>query len=188
MATAQRAYAHKLFAGTSGNLSARAPEDTFLITPSGTAYDTMQAQDIVRIDMRGNALSGALPPSSEWRLHASVYACCPEVMSVFQTHSPFATAFAVVGRPIPQILVEMGAFLGGDIPCVPFETPGTWELGEAAANAILLGRNACLLESHGALAVGKDVAQAYLRAEYLEEAVIIYHHALQIGEPKPQKA
>ena len=184
VSASQRAYANKLFAGTSGNLSVRTPENTFLITPSGVAYDTMQAQDIVRMDMQGNVLEGSLPPSSEWRLHAGIYLRCPAVKSVFHTHSPFATAFAVVGKPIPQILVEMGVFLGGDVPCVPFEQPGTWALGEAAATAVAAGQHACLLKSHGALAVGNDVTQAYLRAEYLEEAAMIYHHALQIGEPK----
>ncbi|MDL2234710.1 class II aldolase/adducin family protein [Christensenellaceae bacterium OttesenSCG-928-L17] len=179
----QRAYANKLFAGTSGNLSLRASGGTILITPTSIPYETMEARDIVKIDMQGNVLDGPHKPSSEWRLHAEIYKRCPDVNCVFHTHSPYATAFAVVRQGIPLILVEMFPFLGGDIPCVPFSMPGTPAVGEGAAEAIAAGRNGCLLASHGTVVVGKNAAEAYIRAEYLEEAAMIYHHALQVGDP-----
>ena len=175
------AFREGLFAGTSGNLSCRLPgKDQMLITPSGFRYEEIHAKDIVQADFCGNALSGR--PSSEWRMHAVIYRRFPEVNAVFHTHSPYATTFAVLRRNIPSILVEGELFLGGEIPCAAYAAPGTQEVGLSAA-AVLPGKGGCLLGSHGALAVGKDLAEARLRAEYIEETAKIYYLASSVGSP-----
>jgi ribulose-5-phosphate 4-epimerase/fuculose-1-phosphate aldolase len=63
------------------------------------------------------------------------------------------------------------------------EKPGSRELGLSAIEELKKGRNACLLANHGVVAVGGDLAQSYIRAEYVEDAAKIYHHALQVAEP-----
>ena len=56
--------------GSSGNLSSRI-EGGFLITPSSMAYEEMQAEDLVALDLHGNPiLETRRQPSSEWQLHA----------------------------------------------------------------------------------------------------------------------
>ena len=178
------AYAEKLFAGTSGNLSVYVRnEEVMLITPTCVRYETMQPEDIVAVKLDGTQLAGHYAPSSEWRMHAAVYKGCSEVNAVFHTHSPYATAFAAVRRGIPLILIEMIPFLGGDVPCARFEQPGSWELGASAVDALQGGRNSCLLANHGVVAIGEDLAQAYIRAEYVEDAAVICHRAMQLGEP-----
>jgi len=178
------AYAERLFAGTSGNLSLRLEStDEMLITPTSIRYDQMLAEDIVRMKLDGTVLEGQRAPSSEWRMHAVIYEKLGHVLSVFHTHSPYATAFAANRKGIPFILIEMGPFLGGKLPCARFEKPGTRELGLSAVEFLSKGSNACLLASHGVIAVGKSLAQSYIRAEYVEDAAKIYHLALQSGEP-----
>ena len=98
------------------------------------------------------------------------------------TSSPYATAFAVVRRSIPAVLIEARIFLGGDVRCADYATPGTKEVGMNAVPA-LAGRGGCTLANHGVLAVGEDLAQAYLRAEYIEDVAKIYTYAKAIGEP-----
>lgn len=177
------AYRAGLFAGTSGNMSVFLREEgLMLITPSGVRYEKMRPCDVVAMRLDGAVVSGSCAPSSEWRMHAAVYRAFSQVNAVFHTHSPHATAFAVVHRPIPATLIEMHFFLGGDVPCAAYARPGTDAVGENAA-AVLEGKGGCLLENHGVLAVGKDLDEAYLRAEYIEDAAKIYILANSLGTP-----
>ena len=139
--------------------------------------------DIVRCDLDGNIIEGELQPSSEWRMHAAVYRAYPEHKAIFHTHSPYATAFAVVHKPIPSVLIETRIFLGGDVACAEYATPGTFAVGENAVPCLKDGRGGCLLNNHGVLAVGRDLNEARTRAQYIEDSARIYHYALQVGEP-----
>lgn len=178
-----QAYRAGLFAGTSGNMSAYCrAENIMYITPTSVRYETMRPEDVVAMHLDGTILGGEKQPSSEWRMHAAVYRAFPDTGAVFHTHSPHATAFAVVHRPIPATLIEMHFFLGGDVPCAKYARPGTDAVGENAA-AVLAGKGGCLLENHGVLAVGRDLDEAYLRAEYIEDAAKIYILANTLGTP-----
>ncbi|MBO4991871.1 MAG: class II aldolase/adducin family protein [Firmicutes bacterium] len=174
-----------LFAGTSGNLSVYVDADeVMLCTPTSVRYETMKPEDIVALKLDGTILEGHYKPTSEWQMHAEIYRQMPHIGAVFHTHSPYATSFAVVNKKIPYILIEMAPFLGGDVPCARFALPGTRELGVSAVEALTeSGRNGCLLANHGVLAIGDNLAQARIRAEYVEDAAKIYHHALQVGTP-----
>lgn len=179
----KRAFAQKLFAGTSGNLSVYLrEEDTIFITPSGIRYETMLPEDVMLIHIDGSVISGPHQPSSEWRVHAAAYAAYHEINAVVHTHSPFATAYAVNRESIPPTLTEMFAFLGGAVECAPYARPGTPEVGSYAV-PLLKGKGGCLLANHGVLAVGKDMAQAYIRAEYIEDAAKVYSIAKTVGAP-----
>ena len=178
-----QAFREGLFSGTSGNMSCfLRDEGLMLITPTSVRYDVMRAGDIVALRLDGTVAEGKLKPSSEWRMHAAVYEACPEVNAVFHTHSPYATAFAVNRRTIPAVLIEALVFLGGDIRCADYATPGTKEVGLNAIPA-LEGRKGCTLANHGVLAVGDDLAQAYLNAEYIEDVARIYTLARSVGTP-----
>ena len=97
------AFREGLFSGTSGNMSCRVAPDEMLITPTSVRYDMLRAQDIVRMKLDGTVLEGGLQPSSEWRMHAAVYKAYGETNAVFHTHSPYATAFAVVRKRIVHL-------------------------------------------------------------------------------------
>ncbi len=178
-----QAFHEGLFSGTSGNMSCFLREEgLMLITPTSVRYDVMRAEDIVAMRLDGTVAEGGLKPSSEWRMHAAVYSHCPDVSAVFHTHSPYATAFAVNHQTIPAVLIEALVFLGGDIRCAPYATPGTEEVGLNAVPT-LDGRKGCTLANHGVLAVGDDLAQAYLNAEYIEDVAKVYAIAKSIGTP-----
>ncbi len=177
-----QAFRAGLFAGTSGNMSTWLPEENImLITPTSVRYEIMTAAQIVEMRLDGTVLNDG-KPSSEWRLHAELYKAHLEIRAVFHTHSPYGTAFAVNHMAIPAVLIEAFFFLGGEIPCAQYATPGTPEVGIYAAQS-LGDKGGVLLANHGVVAVGKDLAQAYLRAEYIEDAAKIYTFAKQIGTP-----
>lgn len=179
-----QAFCEGMFSGTSGNMSCFLREEgVMLITPTSVRYDVMKAEDIVAMKLDGTIVDGKLKPSSEWRMHAAIYEAKPEVGAVFHTHSPYATAFAVNHDAIPAVLIEAHVFLGGDIRCAAYATPGTKEVGINAIPA-LKDRGGCTLANHGVLAIGEDLAQAYLRAEYIEDLAKIYSYAKAIGTPK----
>ncbi len=177
-----QAFRAGLFAGTSGNMSVYLRDkDIMLITPTSVRYETMKPRDIVEMRTDGTLLRNE-NPSSEWRLHAEIYKANEDVSAVFHTHSPHATAFAVNRMDIPAALIEAYFFLGGSVPCAEYATPGTPEVGIYAAR-VLPGKGGCLLANHGVVAVGSDLAQAYIRAEYIEDAAKIYIMAKQLGSP-----
>ena len=112
--TARQAYADRLFAATSGNLSIfDRVEGKIYITPGSFPYEQMTEADAMVIDLDGSVLQGAHRPSSEWRLHTAVYRAYPEVNAVVHTHSPYATSFAINRTPIPAVLYEMEQALQG---------------------------------------------------------------------------
>lgn len=176
-----QSFKERLFAGTSGNLSEYDPEQGIVaITPSGISYDAMGADDIMVIDLDGKILEGIHKPSSEWRMHTAVYKNRSDIRAVVHTHSPYATGFAVAHRPIPAALIEMIAYLGGDVPVAEFRLPGTEELGIGALE-VLENRKACLLENHGVLAIGATLEKAHMSALYAEDAAKICCKAEMAG-------
>ena len=181
--TAQRLYREKMNAGTGGNVSMCDPgRKHIIITPTSYGYDVMKAEDIIVIDFEGNVVEGWLRPSSEWRLHAVIYQRVPRAGAVLHIHSPYATSFAALGKSIPVFLVEMVPFIKGSLDVSPYAPPGTEEVGIGAA-AILQEKNACLMASHGAVAIGATMREAYINAVYVEDIAKIYHLAKCIGEP-----
>ena len=170
--------------GTAGNVSAR-DGDRVAITPSGVAYGSLSADDVVLLGLAGEVVAGALEPSSERAVHLEIYRARPDVGAVVHTHSTAATAAAAIGEPIPPFLIEAAVILGGAVPVAPFRMTGTPELGVEAARALGAG-SAVLLESHGAVAVGRDLEQALALAIALEEVAKVYLAVLAAGRtPRP---
>jgi L-fuculose-phosphate aldolase len=171
----------------SGNVSCRTA-DGFLITPSGLPYRELMPEQVLELalgDDAGAAVDAGdgLRPSSEWRMHAAIYAQRPEVRAIIHTHSPRATALACAGRGIPPFHY-MIALAGGDIRCMPYETFGSERLAVSAVRG-LHGRRAVLLANHGVLAVGASLQRAHAVAIEVENLAGEYLDLLAAGlEPQ----
>jgi L-fuculose-phosphate aldolase len=167
--------------GTSGNLSLRVPGG-FLITPSGVPFDTLDAADVVLLDVRGEATGDRLRPSSETPLHAAIYADRPDADAVVHLHSPHATAIACLRMDIPAFHYMVAVAGGDSIRCARYETYGTEELALAALEA-LEDRTACLLANHGQVAIGSSLDEAVRRARDVEDLAHTFSVALEAGNP-----
>ncbi|WP_068268662.1 class II aldolase/adducin family protein [Caviibacter abscessus] len=178
-------YNRGLVAGTSGNISIRnlKKKDSFFITPSGIPYNKMTPSDVVEINSNGEPYINGLKPSSEWKMHIAVYKKYSKYNAIVHTHSTFATALSVVYQNVPLILVEMKPYLGGDIKVSPFKPAGSAELGETVL-PYLENRNSCILGNHGTISCGSDIDEAFLAAEYVEDAAKIYYYAKTLGDPR----
>ena len=167
--------------GTSGNVSTR-HGDGFFITPTGLPPADLTAADVVVLDLEGNAGAGQRAPSSEWPMHAALYAARPKAGAVVHCHSRFATILACAHRSIPSLHYMVAATGGFDVPCAPYATFGTRALSDRVLETIG-HRNGCLLANHGQIALGKDLSAAVRTAEEIERLAETHWGALAIGGP-----
>lgn len=171
-----------LIRGTSGNISVRLPNGGGVaITPSSIPYETLTPEMIPLLSEQGEMLDGAAAPSSETPMHLAILRARGDVNAVVHTHSKFATVLAVLKQPIPAVTVPM--ILYAPVPVVPFELPGSKELGDAVVHGLGQRGSAVIMESHGLVAAGASLEKAMSCAEYVGEgAEIAYWALLASGE------
>ena len=170
---------------TAGNVSARVPgEDLMVIKPSGVSYDELTAAAIVVTDLHGELVEGDFAPSSDTAAHGYVYRHLPEVGGVVHTHSPYATAWAARGEPIPCVLTMMADEFGGEIPVGPFAMIGDDSIGRGIVETLRDSRSpAVLMRNHGPFTVGADARAAVKAAVMVEDVARTVHLAHQLGKP-----
>jgi L-fuculose-phosphate aldolase len=166
--------------GSAGNISVRYG-DGFLITPSGMAYDRLQPEHIVLVDLDGSC-EDALRPSSEWRMHRDIYADRPEAGAVLHAHSNFATALSCLRADIPAFHYMIAVAGGSDIRCADYALFGTQALSDNML-AALRDRRACLLGTHGMICFHDNLDKALWLGVEVETLAKQYWYARQAGEP-----
>ena len=170
----------------SGNISLKAQnnnEEGFLITPSGKKYDSLKADDIVFVSLKGNYDEKGLQPSSEWRFHKDIYLEKTDAKAVVHAHSPHATAVSSHNKDIPAFHYMIALAGGDNIKCAKYATFGTQELSNNIIEA-LENRKACLMSNHGQVAYGDNLNSAFELAEEVENICHQYINAIKLGEPK----
>jgi L-ribulose-5-phosphate 4-epimerase len=169
---------------TAGNVSARVPgEDLLVIKPSGVGYHELTPETMVVCDLDGKLVEGEHAPSSDTEAHAYVYRHMPEVGGVVHTHSPYATAWAARGEPIPCSITAMGDEFGGDIPVGPFALIGSDAIGRGIVETLRGHRSpAVLMAQHGPFTIGKTARAAVKAAVMCEDVARTMHLARQLGE------
>jgi L-ribulose-5-phosphate 4-epimerase len=174
---------NELVKWTGGNVSARDPQVGYVvIKPSGVRYEDLKPEHLVVVDLDGKVVEGNLKPSSDTASHLYIYRHRPDVNGVVHTHSPYATAFAALGKPIPVYLTAIGDEFGGPIPCGGFALIGGEEIGKVVVESI--GNSpAVLLKNHGVFAIGKNAEAAVKAAVMVEDVARTVWLALQIGQP-----
>ncbi|MCL2299649.1 MAG: class II aldolase/adducin family protein [Firmicutes bacterium] len=166
-----------LIARTWGNVSARVDMETFVITPSGKAYEGLTPDDIVEVKIKDLSYEGNVKPSSEKGIHAKAYALRPGVGFVIHTHQHNASIAAVMGKPIAGEAVTWWADIVGEtIPVAAYGLPGTGKLlkGVTAALRAYPGSRAVLMAHHGALCLGGDAEEAFKVADALEQVCLAF--------------
>lgn len=167
--------------GTWGNISCRLSQgDLMAITPSGMDYNTLQAEDVLVMDLEGNKIDGQRKPSTEQPLHRAIYAAREDVHAIVHTHSIYATAMAAARMPIPGAVEDLVQIVGGDVRVARYALPGTPELGQYVVEA-LDERNGVLLANHGAVGAARTLGQALTICQIIEKSAQITIVAQAIG-------
>ena len=172
--------ARGLIAGQDGNISVRLSSTRVLVTPSGLIKSLVNPGDMVEVDLAGRKRRGRHNPTSELDLHLRILRRRKDVGAVVHAHPPVATGFAVAGESFNTLVLPELIFLIGEVPLVPYGTPGTPELGDRV-EAVIDGHEAVLLANHGAVTVGETLDRAWIRMESLEHAAQILWYARQLG-------
>ena len=165
---------------TWGNVSAIDRQSGLIaIKPSGVAYDTMQPEDIVLIDLEGKVAEGKLNPSSDADTHVVLYKAFAEIGGVCHTHSKWATSWAQAGMSIPAYGTTHADYFYGQIPCsrkmTPTEIKTEYELNtgriiiETFESLHPNDMPAVLVRNHGPFTWGKSAADAVMNSVVLEE-------------------
>lgn len=171
-------------ASTDGNVSVRLDGDRIITTPSGLNKGYISIEQLVIVDMTGKKISGKLMPSSEIKLHLTVYKMRKDVNAVIHAHPPVSIAFSLAGIPLAQCLLPEIAISLGSIPTARYATPTTAQVGEVITD-LIKDYDAMILDRHGTLTVGADLITAFNRLQTIEHTAKITFTARQLGEVMP---
>lgn len=167
---------------TSGNVSGRDPKTNLVvIKPSGYSYEELTPAHMVVVDLDGKVVEGDLKPSTDTDTHLYVYRNRPDIFGMVHTHSPYASIFAVLGKPIPACLTAC-AMLGGEVPLGGYAPIGGEAIGEEIIKKI--GRAlAIIMQNHGVFTIGTSAQQATKMAVEVEEIAKITYLSMLGGQP-----
>lgn len=162
-----RAFERRLVSGWGGNISCRLGKERYLITRQHAALGFLKNEDIVEIDTQGRSKNPGEHPSSETKLHLAVYGAT-DAGAIVHVHPPAVIAYSMGGQPfVPGSFEEK--YTVGEVPVIPQDTPTVTE--PACVVEALKLHPVVILQRHGTVAYGKDLMEAFLVTDLLEEAV-----------------
>lgn len=163
----QRLFERRLVSGWGGNVSCRVGGNRFLITAQHAALGFLRPEDLVPIDGSGRPLNRRRKPSSETALHLAIYHATA-AKAVIHAHPPRVVAFSL-GRSSFTPLSFEEKYTLGEIPVLPQDTPTVTAVEPVVE--VLRTRPVVILRGHGTVAIGRDLKEAFLLTDLLEEAV-----------------
>lgn len=176
---------------TWGNVSAR-EGNYVVIKPSGVDYDTMQADDMVVLDIDGNRVEGKYNPSSDTPTHLELYKAFPDIKGITHTHSNYATSFAQAGKEIEAFGTTHADYFYGSIPCTRYLTKEETEVDyekntgkviiETFKDKDYMAIPGVLVRSHGVFSWGKDAHNSVHNAVVMEELAKMNYQTMVLNQ------
>jgi ribulose-5-phosphate 4-epimerase/fuculose-1-phosphate aldolase len=161
--------------GSSGNISVRL-DDGWLMTPTGSSMGNLDPNEISKVDLDGNLISGK-SPTKESFLHIAMYDERPDsgaVVHLHSTHSVAVSCLADIDKK--NVLPPITAYYVmkiGKLPLVPYFPPGDINLARAVKE-MASSHHAVLLANHGPVVAGKTLEDAVYAIEELEETARLF--------------
>lgn len=183
VATMERIYGHDMTTTSGGNVSVRDETETTWITPARVDKGNLRRNDIVQIRHDGSC-EGIHPPSSENPFHLSVYEARPDIRAIIHAHPGALVSFSICGQSPNTMLFPEAANVCGRVAFAEYALPGSRKLGEKIAEAFASPEKpfCVMLENHGVVVGGADLAETFARFETLEFAAQTIINARQLGE------
>ncbi len=147
------------------------PEEHFLINPYGLFYAEVTASNLVKIDLDGNILGASDWPVNKAGtiIHGAVHRARPDVHCIMHTHTTTGIAVACLEAGLTQTNFY-SAFLHDRIAYHDFEGVTTRDDECSRLVASLGDKNLMILRSHGLLACGASIPEAFLNLWTLQRA------------------
>lgn len=164
-----------------GHASIRAGDDRMLINNGSAQRSRLTAYDICLTGFDGTVIEGVGKPPLEFHLHAGIYKARPEVGAIVHAHPQWSTYLTMTGTEYLPVFAQ-GSLV---YPVPVLDTPESINTPEMSRrlNQVLADRPAALMKSHGAVAVGANITEAFVLINYLEENAMRQYRAMQIGTP-----
>ncbi|MBI2305654.1 MAG: class II aldolase/adducin family protein [Chloroflexi bacterium] len=166
-----------------GHVSARIPgTDRIVINARARGRATLEAKDMVVIDLEGKGEAGAMEPPGETPIHTSIYRQREDVDCVAHLHPHYSTLLSIAGHAVEPVF-----FLGTSLGPVPvFAEPGhVYTRAQGQALAETLGQHrAVLIRGHGSVVVGGSIEEVFVLAIYMEENCKKQYYASLLGPPR----
>jgi ribulose-5-phosphate 4-epimerase/fuculose-1-phosphate aldolase len=157
-----------------GHASIRAGEDRMFINIGSCQRSRLTTDDICTIDFDGNVIEGNGKPPLEFHLHAGVYKARPDVGAVVHAHPKWSTFLTIAGKEYLPVFAQ-GSLV---YPLPLLDSPNSIN------NPVMAKRLTDTLgDGPAAVSVGKDIVEAFVLINYLEENAYRQYMAMQIGEP-----
>ncbi len=183
LATCTRIFAMQGLLGLFGHVSVYDPKSGRVFISPGMGKDkaTIQADEILAIELTGRPFEGSAEPPIEWPIHTTLHAARSDALAVAHLHSPYATLYAIAKREFRPVTLQGALFADG----VPLYTEAqlvkTTAQGERLVK--LIGhKRAALLRGHGIVAVGRDLEEALFASVILEDDTRKAMQAATLGE------
>lgn len=164
-----------------GHASIRAGDQRMFINSGACQRSHLTVADICTVDFEGALIEGKDKPPLEFHLHAGIYKARPDVHAIVHAHPKWSTFLTMVGQPYLPVYAQ-GSLV---YPMPVLDSPNSINNPVMAGRlAQTLGQGpAAMMKSHGAVTVGKNIVEAFVLANYMEENAYRQYMALQIGKP-----
>ena len=180
-----RIYRSGMTTTSGGNLSIMDGNGDLWITPAGIDKGSLKPSDIMCVKADGTIV-GPHKPSSEYPFHKAIYKMNPKARSVIHAHPPGLVTFSVVHEVPDTSIIPQARAVCGPVGFAPYALPGSELLGEKIVAEFRRNPEfkAVIMENHGVVLYGEDIADAYQRFETLELCARTILNAKTLGEPK----
>ena len=180
-----RIYRRKMTTTSGGNLSIMDDNGDMWITPAGIDKGSLTPADIMCVKADGTIV-GPHRPSSEYPFHKAIYKMNPKARSVIHAHPPGLVTFSVVHKIPDTSIIPQARAVCGPVGFAEYALPGSELLGKKIVSEFQKNPDykAVIMENHGVVLFGEDIADAYQRFETLELCARTILNAKTLGEPK----
>ena len=168
-----------------GNLSILDENGDIWITPAGIDKGSLTPKDIMCVKADGTII-GPHKPSSEYPFHRALYKMRPGLHSVIHAHPPGLVTFSITHQVPDTSILPQALGVCGPVGFAPYALPGSELLGEKIAGEFAKNPDykAVIMENHGVVLMGEDIADAYQRFETLELCARTILNANTLGTPR----
>ena len=179
-----RIYRSGMTTTSGGNLSIMDDNGDIWIPPAGIDKGSLTPKDIMCVKKDGTVI-GPHRPSSEYPFHKALYSIRPKMRSVIHAHPPGLVTFSIVHQIPDTSILPQARKVCGPIGFAPYDIPGSEDLGERIAEEFRKNPyyKAVIMENHGVVLCGEDIADAYQRFETLELCARTILNAKTLGGP-----
>jgi len=160
-------------------------DDLFLLNRYGPHWSEITADDILTIDFEGRVVDG----EGEWEtsafmIHRGCHQARPSAKAVFHTHMPYATALSLTVGGFDSKLSQNAMLFHRRVAHLAYgglvdAAEEGCRFGEVIGDEITV----VMLENHGVMVIGSDVADAWQKLYFFERACHVQVLAQSTGQP-----